>query len=103
MPALAKDPVTQPFTITVIVTPVVTAIDLSNDKVDAGPANSGVVVGALSVVTNPPGGTFAGNLALGGTNAALFALSSTTLPSNLLVGSSDLPAGDYSITVTATP
>ncbi len=101
MPAQANAPVSQPFTIHVLVTPVATAIDLSNNTVDAGATNHGVVVGDLSVVTNPPGGTFSGTLALGGTDAALFKLSSPTLPSQLIVGDADLPAADYSIAVTA--
>ena len=101
MPALANAPVTQPFTIHVIITPVATAVDLSNDTVDAGAVNHGVVVGDLSVETNPPGGVFFGTLTLGGTDAALFKLSSPTIPSQLMVGDADLPAADYSITVTA--
>jgi hypothetical protein len=49
-------------------------------------------------ITIAPSG-WSGALALSGVNASSFALSA----SNLVVGSTALPAGTYSVTVTATP
>lgn len=64
-----------------------------------GGAPDATVVGAISV---PAGGcTFGGTLAIGGTDAASFKLSSTTLPSNLETNGV-VAAGSYSITLTAT-
>jgi hypothetical protein len=49
----------------------VTSVNLSNTTVSA---NAGAVVGAVSVTTNPPGGTYSGVITLGGANASSFAL-----------------------------
>lgn len=76
----------------------ITNITLSNASFTGG-ASSGTVVGAISVPAS--GCTFSGTLSLGGTDAASFQLSSTSLPSNLetngVVG-----VGSYSISLTAT-
>jgi hypothetical protein len=48
----------------------------------------GAVVGAVSVTTNPPGGSFTGPIVLGGANASSFVLTNGgVLPCNLVVGS----------------
>lgn len=92
--------VSQPFTITVTITPSVTSIGLSNAAITSGAA--GTMVGAVSVVTNPPGGTYAGKLALTGTDAAKFALTNGgVLPCNLVTGAAALTNGSYNIIVNA--
>lgn len=106
VPAVAQQsPVNQPFTITVTVNPVASAVALSsNTLTTAGPANANQVVGALSVTTNPPGGATAGiTLSIDSACAQNFALSSPTLPSNLMTGPNNVAAGAYPCTVTAAP
>jgi hypothetical protein len=91
------------FSIQVAVTPPTLAgLALSNTVFTGPAANAGMVIGALSVVTNPPGGTVPGlTLALTDPSGDL-ALSSPTLPANLVVGPNGAPAADYPITVTGT-
>lgn len=98
----AQQSVNQPMTITVTVTPALAGIDTSNKTVNTvGPVNHGTVVGAVVVTTNPPGGSTANvTLSKTGTDAAKFALTSTTLPSNLVVGATDLAAASYNLTLT---
>jgi hypothetical protein len=93
-----------PLTITITVTPALSSVGLSNNTVNTiGPSNHGAVVGTVVVTTNPSGGSTSNvTLALSGTDAAKFALSSAQLPSNLLVGPNDLPAGTYNLTLTGT-
>jgi hypothetical protein len=81
-------------------TPVtVTSVNLSNTTVNT---LAGSVVGAVSVTTNPPGGTYSGVITLGGANASSFALTNGgVLPSNLVVGASNLAPGTYAITLSA--
>jgi hypothetical protein len=102
--AMAAQSTNAPFTITVTITPALAGVSLSNTTLNTvGPANQNAVIGAISVTTNPPGGSASNvTLSLSGTNAANFALSSPTLPSNLLVGPRNLAAGTYSLTLTAT-
>ena len=91
------------YTITITIVPEISSVDLSNTTVSTvGPANAGTVVGAVSVTTNPPGGSYSGTVVLGGTDAASFALTNGgALPCNLTVGPNNLPAGNYAITLTA--
>lgn len=106
LPAVAQQaPVNQPFTITVTVNPVASAISLSNNRLTTnGPANANQLVGAISVTTNPPGGLISGiSLSLDSACAANFALSSATLPSNLMSGPNNIAAGSYPCTITAAP
>jgi hypothetical protein len=94
---------TSNYSITVTITPAITSVDLSSTTVVAGPANAGTVVGAVSVTTNPPGGTYAGTIVLSGTDAAKFALTNNgLLPCDLVIGTADIPAGVYAISLSAT-
>ncbi len=95
---------TSSYSITVTVTPAITSVNLSNTTVNTtGTANAGTVVGAVSVTTNPPGGTYAGVITLGGANASSFALTNGgVLPCNLVVGAANLAAGTYAVTLSAT-
>lgn len=95
---------TTSYTVTVTITPGVTALNLSGTTVATlGPANAGTLVGAVTVTTNPPGGTYAGIVTLGGANAAQFALTNGgVIPCNLVVGGSNIAAGSYQITLSAT-
>jgi hypothetical protein len=81
-------------------TPVTAAsITLSNTTVNTA---AGSVVGTVSVTTNPPGATYGGVITLGGANASSFALTNGgVLPTNLVVGASNLTAGSYVITLSA--
>jgi hypothetical protein len=101
-------PATYTFTISSNVTLVanftpaftLTSVNLSNTTVSNV---AGAVVGAVSVTTNPPGGTYSGVITLGGANASSFALTNGgVLPCNLVVGASNLTAGTYAITLSAT-
>lgn len=102
--------ITQPFTLTVTYTPALSGVNLSANTVHtSGPVNAGAIVGALSVVTNPPGGSTTGVvLAItaqsgpAGAPAVSFVLDATTLPANLKVGAANIPAGTYSVSVAAT-
>ena len=77
-----------------------TSVNLSNSTVSDV---AGAVVGTVSVTTNPPGGTYSGVITLGGANASSFALTNGgVLPCNLVVGASNLAAGTYAITLSAT-
>jgi len=92
----------QPFSVTITVNPACVGIALSNTTVTTnGPNNANVVVGAVTVTANPVGGTYLGTLTLGGANASSFALTNAgKLPTNLVVGPSNIPAGTDSITLT---
>ena len=94
---------TNSYSITVTVVPAITSVNLSNTNLAVGPTNAGTVVGAVSVTTNPPGGSFTGTIALGGSAAPSFALTNGgNLPCNLIVGPNNLAAGTYAITLSAT-
>lgn len=56
----------------------------------------------LCPITVVPSG-WSGTLALSGANASEFAISSGTSGEELVVGSTALSAGTYSVTITATP
>jgi hypothetical protein len=103
LPAAAQNSASTSYTVTVSVTPAVTSVGLSNTTVSTvGPNNAGVVVGALSVATNPSGGNFTGHITVGGTNGSQFAVTNGgSLPCNLVVGSSNIAAGTYQITLSA--
>jgi hypothetical protein len=61
-------------TITVIVTPIVQSIVLSNNSVTtSGPNNAGVTVGTLSITANPPGQAYTGTISLSGVDGPKFA------------------------------
>jgi hypothetical protein len=69
-----------------------------------GPNNANVLVGAVSVTSNPLGFVDAGSLiTLGGPDAAHFVLDNGgLLPCNLLVGASNIAANNYNITLSVT-
>jgi hypothetical protein len=102
--AIAAQSTNAPLTITITVTPALSSVGLSNNTVNTiGPSNHGAVVGAVVVTTNPLGGSTSNvTLSISGTDAAKFALSSPQLPSNLLIGPNDLPAGTYNLTLAGT-
>jgi len=91
----------QPFSITVTVNPACTGIALSSTSISTnGPNNANMVVGAVTVTANPVGGNYLGTLTLGGASGPSFALTNGgKLPSNLVVGPSNLTAGSYAITI----
>lgn len=92
------------FTVTITVTPIVTNLTLSSSSYTGDPNNAGAVIGTIQAVTNPVGSTPPiGVLTLGGVDGAKFALSSTSFPSNLMIGANNLVTGSYSITITFTP
>lgn len=65
------------------------------------PPNANSVVGSVSVTTSD-GRPYPRQIILGGVDAASFVLSNGGfLPCNLVVGSVDVAAGTYSITLTA--
>jgi hypothetical protein len=73
---------------------------LSNVNV-GNPPNANTVVGAISVTT-ADGRPYPGQIILGGADASKFVISNGgLLPCNLVVGSSDVAAGTYNITLTA--
>jgi hypothetical protein len=90
------------FAQSVTATPIsaITGVTLSNYSFPGG-SPDGTVVGAIMVGLNPTTPPFTGTLALTGTNAAAFRLSSTTLPSNLLLNGTQA-AGAYSINIIPT-
>jgi hypothetical protein len=69
--------------------------------------DAGQLVGAIAVTT--AGGAYVGTITIGGTNGSSFSLSATSnvssasYPCNLYVSQSNLPAGTYTITITANP
>ena len=99
---LTASPITTPFAIAVTVI-TATAISLSPTTITTvGTANANATVGTVTVTAS--GGTYVGSVTLSGTNAALFTLSSGgTYPCNLLIGAANVPAGTYSISLTASP
>jgi hypothetical protein len=62
---------------------------------------AGTVVGAISVAMSPVSPGFTGTLSLSGSDAALFQLSSTSLPANLELASTG-QAGDFDVNIVAT-
>ena len=84
-----------------VITP--TAISLDTTSVSfVGMMNAGMHVATITVTAT--GGAYTGPVTLGGTNASLFALSNGGIyPCNLLIGAANVPAGSYSISLTASP
>ena len=81
-----------------VITPI--SIMLSTNSVSfANPANANALVATITVAAM--GGVYAGPLALSGTDAAKFALSSSNYPANLMVGASNLATGTYHVSITA--
>jgi hypothetical protein len=100
----AQSAVTTSYSITITVTPAVASVNLSNTALNTtGATNANAIIGAVSVTTNPAGGTFTGPIVSGGTDAAKFALTNGgVLPCNLTVGAANVAAGTYAITLSAT-
>jgi hypothetical protein len=100
----AQTTTTTSYTLTITVTPAISSINLSSTTLHTvGPNNANAVVGAISCTTNPPGGTCANAIVLGGANASSFALTNGgVLPCNLVVGSVNIAAGSYAITLAET-
>lgn len=91
------------FTLQVIVSPVgLVGLGLSNDVLTTATAtNANTLVGVVTAITNPASGTVAG-LTIALTPTGNFVLSSPTLPSNIMTGAANVPAGSYPITITPT-
>lgn len=81
----------------------VLSVNLSNTTLSSlGAQNAGAIIGAITTTTTPPGQTQHSPITLGGADAALFSVSNGgILPCNL-VAAVDIPAGSYSITLSAT-
>jgi hypothetical protein len=74
-------------------------ITLSGTMTDG---TAGAVVGAIMVTTYPPSGSYSGPITLGGPDAGLFALTNNGyMPTNLIVGPTNISNGAYSITLSA--
>jgi hypothetical protein len=82
---------------------VIISVNLSGTTLNMSAANAGDVVGAVTVTTNPPGGSPSNPILIGGPDAGKFALTNGgVIPCNLVVGASNLPSGDYQITLSST-
>ena len=90
---------TTTYSVTETVTPAVTSVNLSNTSLNTpGANNAGAVVGAVSVASNPAGGTYTGVITLGGANASSFALTNGGVIScNLVVGLANIAPGSYAV------
>ena len=65
------------------------------------PTDANTVIGAVTVTWTGVG-LYPGQITLGGTDAPKFALTNSGfLPCNLVIGSVNVPAGNYSIALTA--
>ena len=96
----------QPFTISVGVDAgtTVTAINLSNTTISGPAENANTRVGDVTITTDPPDQQLATPVVLQGDAAGKFALTNGGIaPCELTVGATDLPAGDYDITLSITP
>jgi hypothetical protein len=90
------------FTAQFVTGPVVLAVGLSNTLLNMPALNANDTIGNVTVITSPPGQVPNTPITLGGTNAGLFALSNSgNYPCNLTVGSANVAAGSYSITLSA--
>jgi hypothetical protein len=66
-------------------------------------ADAGELVGAITVSTNT-GAEYVGVITLSGSDAAKFTVDNQgNYPCNLKVGPSNVPAGSYAVSLTATP
>lgn len=76
----------------------VTAINLSNSSLSSlGAQNAGSTIGVISVVGNQTT-----SIVVGGTHGSLFSVDNAGIAPCNLVAAVNLPAGSYSITLTAT-
>ena len=91
----------QPYTLTITITPVVSSIQLSSTSYNSiGPTDAGAVIGQVTLTTNPPGGSYVGPVTLTGPDASNFALSNNGIvPCDLVIGANNVPAGTYNITL----
>ena len=96
---VSNSPYTQNVTINGI-PQTITGVGLSGTSFPGG-SSGGTAIGQVSVPMFPTTPAFSGTLALSGTDAARFQLSSASLPSTLQLNGSQ-PQGNYSVTVTAT-
>jgi hypothetical protein len=81
---------------------VVLAVQLSNTLINMPAMNANDVIGNVSVITSPPGHGPNTPITLGGTDAAKFALSNSgNFPCNLTIGSANVAAGTYNISLSA--
>lgn len=94
--------ISQPFSILFSVTPALSAIGLSSTSISGvGSIPVGTVVGAISVTTNPAGGDTS-NVTLSLNAGSKFALSSPTLPSNLITAVAITVSEADPVTINAT-
>lgn len=96
----------QTFTITVGVDTgiTITGISLSNTTISGAAENAHTVIGSVSITTDPPDQPVATPVTLAGNDAAKFVLTNSgVVPCDLAVGASNLPAGDYAITLSLEP
>lgn len=76
----------------------ITAINLSGSSLsNLGAQNAGAVIGAITIT-----GTQTTPIVIGGTDAALFSVTNGGIVPCNLIAAVDIPAGSYSITLTAT-
>ena len=82
----------------------ITAINLSNATLVGAAENANEFVGTVTIVTDPPDQPVSTPVVLEGDDATKFALTNLGhTPCELLVGSYNLPAGDYNIVLSITP
>lgn len=82
---------------------VVISVNLSGLSLsNLGAQNAGGVIGAITVTTSPPGGTQNTPVVLGGADAAKFQVTNGGIIPCNLIAAVDIPAGAYSITLSAT-
>src|SRR6266702_7861534 len=77
-------------------------VTLSDASFIAGGGSANSVIGAIGVLVSPMTPSFNGTLDITGPDASLFDISSSTLPSNLIVGPVDVSPGTYNINIVAT-
>ena len=80
----------------------VISVGLSISTVNLPTMNAGDFVGHVVVTTSPPGGSPSTPITLAGTDAAKFTLTNAGVyPCDLLVGASNIAAGTYHVTLSA--
>jgi hypothetical protein len=66
-------------------------------------SDAGTVIGPITILTSPPGGSQSTPIVLSGTDAALFSVTNGgNIPCNLVVGTKNIGSGSYSITLSVT-
>jgi hypothetical protein len=81
----------------------VISINLSGTSLsNLGAQNAGTIIGAITTTTSPPGYTQNTPVVLGGTDATKFAITNGGIIPCNLIAAVDIPAGSYSITLSAT-